>query len=289
LPVAGPSFTLPPYGLESVVEWRTGDAPHWQNGVEWQTVCADTNSTYDECVTGNAVGDGAPVSEPPAKDPTASLGTYGATPFTVFAEIDCSAVGFYEGSTDIVEDAFARDESRRLEEIFWTGIVAGTADLALPHLMDTTPIVVTGDGGADVTLQMVTTVVTGGTSAAIALGLLEDAFADCYGGTGILHVTPLVAELLAEAHLLVPDGDQLFTVAGNRVVIGRGYPGTGPDGGAGNWMVITPQIFGYRSDIRSFEQETTLDRSVNTVHAIAERTYLLGYDCCLFAVSVSIT
>ena len=54
------------------------------------------------------------------------------------------------------------------------------------------------------------------------------------------------------------------------------------------WIYATPPVFGYRSDVRTFERETTLDRSVNTVKAVAERNYLLGYDCCLVAVPVSL-
>lgn len=286
LNVAPPSFTLPPYTLESVVEWRDGDR-HWKAGVQWQDICPDSESTYDECVEGNA-REGVPLlAEPPAKSATAEIQTWGATPWTLYSQVDCSAVGFYESSLELVEEVFQRDEARRMEEVFWTGVVAGNADIALPHLMDTTAVSVTGDGGADAILQMATTVVTGtATPAEVALGLLEQAFAACYPGTGILHVTPATAALLAEAMQLVVKGNRLFTVNGNRVVIGRGYPGTGPAGQAGNWMVITPPIFGYRTDLVSFPRESTLDRNVNTVHAIAERTYLLAYDCCLLAIPV---
>jgi hypothetical protein len=54
-------------------------------------------------------------------------------------------------------------------------------------------------------------------------------------------------------------------------------------------MYMTPPIFGYRSDVRTFPRVETMDRSVNTVFAIAERNYLLGYDCCLHAVPVALT
>jgi hypothetical protein len=62
------------------------------------------------------------------------------------------------------------------------------------------------------------------------------------------------------------------------------------------WIYGTGPVFGYRGmepgpdgqltdqyDIRDW-----LDRSENTMKVIAERTYLLGYDCCLFAVAVSL-
>ena len=50
---------------------------------------------------------------------------------------------------------------------------------------------------------------------------------------------------------------------------------------------MTPPIFAYRTNPRVFSRETTLDRTVNTVEAIAERTYLLGFDCCLFGIAVN--
>jgi hypothetical protein len=283
---SGSSFTLPPYSLESVVEWRDDSDRHWRAGIEWQKACPGSDSTYDECVVELVAGDDDVIADPPPKTSTTEIQTYGASAWTLYSLVECSAVAFYEGSREIVEDVFRQDEIRRMENVFWTGAVGGQAGFAVPHLMDTTETVTVSDPAL---IQMATTVVTGGTSVELALGLLEKAFADCYPGEGVLHVNPTVASLLQEAYLLVRDGDGLYTVNGNRVVIGRGYPGTGPSGQAGNWMVITPPVFGYRSDITVMEQETTLNRAVNTVQAIAERTYLLAYDCCLFAISVPTT
>lgn len=283
----GSSFTLPPYSLESVVEWREDADRHWRAGIEWQKVCPGSSSTYDECVVELVAGDDDDIPAPPPKTATAEIELYGASAWTLYSLVECSAVGFYEGSRDLVEEVFRQDEVRRMEATFWTGVVGGQSNFAVPHLMDASGTVTTSDQAI---LQMATTTITGtGYTAEVALGLLEKAFADCYPGVGVLHVNPLVADLLQEAYLLVKDGDALYTVNGNRVVIGRGYPGTGPSGEAGNWMVITPPVFGYRSDVTVMEQESTLNREVNTVQAIAERTYLLAYDCCLIAISVSTT
>ncbi len=73
---------------------------------------------------------------------------------------------------------------------------------------------------------------------------------------------------------------------------GGGYPGTAPDGSAPaygvNWMYITGAVFGYRSGIKlNGTKIEHFDRSVNTLKVIAERTYVLGWDCCQFGVAVS--
>lgn len=295
--VERPGFTLPPYSLTSVVDWRDGDQ-HWKAGVEWETVCGDADSTYDECVivqatSGASTGTPVPFPQPPAKAFTGQRENYGATPFTLYAEVDCSAVGFYDDSTEWVRELFERTEHKELEKVFATGVVAGQALAQFPHLMSDVPI---GDAEADgsiVKLQLAATVVTGAASCIeVALGLLESAFADCHSGAGILHTPNELIPLMDRAYLLERDGDVLRTTNGSRVVAGTGYPGASPAGVLADdvrWLYMTPEIFGYRSEIRTFERETTLDRSVNTVKAIAERTYVLGYDCCLVAVPVSLT
>jgi hypothetical protein len=295
--VEPPGFTPRPYGLSSVVQWRDGDR-HWQAGVEWQTVCGDAGSTYDECViigatSGAVTGDPVPFPTPPAKTFTATMETFGATPFTVFAQVDCSAVGFYDDSTEYARQVFTEHESTVLEQIFATGIVAGVANVQYPHLQANAAVEIAEPGNRVVTLQQAVTVVTGGTVCVeVALGLLEAELARCHPGQGIIHVSIDLIALLDNAYLLERVGDQLLTGAGNIVVPGAGYVGAAPDGTftAGvRWMYATPPVFGYRSDVRVMPPESTLDRTDNTVMAIIERNYVLGYDCCLVAVPVSLT
>lgn len=290
-------FELPPYSLTSVVDWRDGDR-HWKAGVEWETVCGESGSTYDECVivgatTGAVTGSPVPFPDPAPKAATATRQNFGATPFTIFAEVDCSSVGFYEDSTAWVEQVFERTEAKELESIFFSGNVDGALLAQFPHLQSNVPITDVEANGNLIKLQLAATVVTGAASCIeVALGLLESAFADCYSGRGIIHAPNELIPLMDRAYLLNKVGDRLLTTNGNRVVAGTGYPGSAPDGTVVadvRWLYMTPPIFGYRSEIRTFERETTLDRSVNTVKAIAERTYVLGYDCCLVAVPVSLT
>jgi hypothetical protein len=82
----------------------------------------------------------------------------------------------------------------------------------------------------------------------------------------------------------------MTTKNGNKVAIGGGYPGSGPDGAprAANttWLYATGNVFGYRSNVRvrAPQGAESIDRSNNTIKMIAERTYVLGWDCCHFAV-----
>lgn len=289
LPVKPPGFTLPPYGLLTAVEMRGSDDVHWQGGVEWQTVCGGGGTTYDECVWLNATT-GLVITGAVPKVPTADMSTWGATPFTVYEEIDCSPVGFYDDSEKRVREVFLRNEQYKVEQVFWTGAVGGQSPAQYPHLASTSTVVATEASGFTVTLQNATTTITGtGLCAQAALGALEGAFADCYRGTGVIHVPVDLIPYFDEAYLLHREGNRLVTTNGNTVVAGSGYPGTSPAGAVTAdhlWIYMTPPVFAYRSNIRVFSRETTLDRSVNTVKAIAERNYVLGYDCCLVGIAV---
>jgi hypothetical protein len=289
--VAPADFTPTPFGLESVVQWRDGDS-HWQAGVEWQAICGDASTTFDECVLNNAVT-GTGIAEPEPKEGNATLSTFGATPFTVVGQVDCSAVGFYEDSTAWAEQVLLRNEMFEVERAFWTGVAGVSNDVVYPHLAADTELVDAEAGASEVTLQLAATVVTGtATCVEVALGLLEESFADCYRGTGIIHVPIAILPLMEDGWLVTDVDGRLMTRAGNLVAVSGGYTGSGPDGALAEgvrWMYMTPPIFGYRSDVRTFPRVETMDRSVNTVFAIAERNYLLGYDCCLHAVPVALT
>jgi hypothetical protein len=53
-------------------------------------------------------------------------------------------------------------------------------------------------------------------------------------------------------------------------------------------MYATGAVFYFRGDVMVNPRAESLDRSVNTVKMIAERTYVLGWDCCHFAVQTSL-
>lgn len=296
--VPPPVYTPSPYGLLSVVDFRDNSDPHWQAGVSWEDVCGGAGTWSDYCLTSAPAVTGAGQVIP--KSATTTRSQWGAVPFTAYVEVDCAPVDFYENQDDVVTAAMARYASYQVERAFWTGVsfdrnnTGGYANAVLPHLASNAVIKDTVTGSlVQATLQQAATVVTGvGVNIVMALGLLEGALAQCLNGVGIIHVPQSVAPVMAGLGLIRVNGQQMYTINGNKVAIGAGYPGTGPDGslpGSGKgWIYATGPIFGYQSDGRLLTADgASVDRSLNTVKAIAERNYLFGFDCCLLAVLVN--
>lgn len=274
-----------PFGIFTVVDERPVDDPHLLQGVEYQPLCGGAGTTFDYCVTG---GPG------PGFYPTASRQMRAATPFTVFSELQCSPVGdTWDQAYKDVTDILATTEQYQVERALWTGEVGGLANQMYPHLAAnaavTAPIVA---GGLTTTLQTQAVIVSGGpVSAATGIGLLEGALGACYDGVGVLHVPETAIPALANLNMIFRDGKNLRTHNGNLVVAGAGYTGTSPAGVSPTpgttWMYATGQFFLYRGSIKTFTRESSLNRATNTFTAVAQRTFVLGWDCCHFAVQIN--
>jgi hypothetical protein len=285
--VDGPDFEPLPYALWDAVEQRSPGDPHWQNGVTWQEWCPQVPDTlYDECIAVTGTGSPPPFPTLPAGGNVIQRNR-GATPFTVYAEFDCSPVGLAD--MDLARTAIGRLESYAVENAFWTGLVGGVANIAFPHLAANAQVL----DSQNIILQSAATQAVTGTGVDVtdALGQLEAQLAACYGGRGVIHI-PRRALPTFQAWTLVHDeGGKLYTAAGNLVVPGGGYPGTAPDGSAPaagqSWIYATGQMFGYRSDVTSYPVPESLDKRTNTIHSIAQRTYVLGYECCLIAAQIA--
>jgi hypothetical protein len=251
-------------------------------GITYEVVCPAASLTYDPCLAVTGVGSAPP---PPAKAATSDTSLRGATAFTAFEEIDCSPLGFYDDAIPKATDALTRSEMYQVENAFWTG-QAGGQQVVWPHLAAVSPLVVDG-------IVMQTAAVTGAGVAldpVEGLGILESKLAACYDGVGVIHLPIELLPALKTHSLIERQGAQLRTTAGNLVALGAGYPGTGPSGQTTSgalWMYATGAVFAYRSDIRSFPKEQSFDRNVNTVKAVAERTYVIGWDCCHFGVPIT--
>lgn len=296
--VGAPTKETLAYGLFSVVETRQPtDAEgrtsrRWEAGVTWMNTCPDADTTYETCVLGNALG--IPVTGMASPDPkaaTAARSLWGATPFTVQVEVDCSPPGFWEQSDDVIAQVMGEAEQETVEAVFASGTVNGTANLAFPHLSGGGSLV--DDSGA--TLQLVTANI-GPTGAGVldvveALGRMDQALSSCVKGVGVIHVPAVLIAHLKANHLLELRDGTYYSPAGHKIAVGAGYTGANPGGvltDGVSWMYGTGPVFMYRSRGRFIgDKKEQFDHSVDTLKRIYERTYLLGYDCCLFGVAVS--
>lgn len=282
------------YGLLSVVEDRSADSTKWKNGVTWVNVCPDINSTYEACIQGNAAG--VPVTglaTPPTKTATSVRSIWGATPFTLKEQIDCSPPGFWEDADEFVAKAFDEAEEVGVAEVFFSGTVGGVANLQFPHLAAAGTLVDNVPGGATLQLQTASLAPSGNGSLDVveALGKLEQALGACVHGKGIIHVAAELVPHLKANHLLEERDGGYYTCNGNRLAASPGYSGASPTGVVQvgvSWMYGTGPVFLYKGRPRFIGTEAeSLDRTVDTLRRLYERTYVIGYDCCLFAVPVS--
>lgn len=282
-----PAFTPLPHGLLDVAQPINPGDSHWQNGITYQTRCINSGATtYDDCIAITGSGDDSP-PPPEDKEATTTLELRGATAFTVYTKFDCAPVGIDDAQA-IATDALAQSEPWQVERAFWSG-VAGGQSIVYPHLAADAEVT-DGDG---IIIQTAADAVTGGPyDIACGLGLLEQELADCYGGVGVIHVPRRVLPTLC-AHNLVyyNDDNELVTKNGNLVAVGVGYSGTSPAGADAaemceSWIYATGAVFVYSGSVRVHNVRDSIDRAENTVEMIAERTYVIGWDCCHIAVHI---
>jgi hypothetical protein len=292
--VEGPSFTKLPYGLWDSIQQPTPQGSHWQNGITWVDRCPTGDTAMDECIAVTGTG-GAPSAQQTLAGNVVQTNR-GATSFTIYTEFDCSPVGLTDAAT-IAATSLDQVEDWQVERAFWTGVAGKSGGVGtttvFPHLAANTAL---SDNAAIVLQPAASVVATGsGDDVAITLGELEAALDDCYHGEGILHMTREAASTFFAWKLLEDDDNDpnvLRTRSGHRVVLGSGYTGSGPDGAAApagtSWIYGTGAVFGYRSAIDMPTTPQSFDRVENTYHLIAQRTYVLGFECCLFAARVNL-
>lgn len=279
--VAAPPFAPHRYGLFSVADFPTTSDTHWRAGVEAQpNPCDEAHTTVDDCPTGVS----------PTKTATSDgFLSWGATPFTVYAEIPCSPVGYYPEVEARTITALRNGEGRAVERVVWTGSPTVTGTI-YPHLAENTAY---SEFGA--ILQSAATVAVTGTPGLVrAVGALEGYLGECYGGEGVIHIPMEAVSPMGAYGLLIRDGDRLRTWAGNRVAVYASNNREGPTGvepAAGlAWLYATGAVSIRRSDIEQASKVgEALDRSNNTMKYVAERTYVVNWDCCHGAVQTDLT
>lgn len=288
--VPAPAFTPRPFGLLSTLaaETRTPSSPHWQTGVTYDSVCALGATTYDECFAVSGSGS-ASAGPPPSKAATTNMEHRGATAFVVYTSVDCSPVGFWDDVDAIGARSLTQAEQFQVERAFWTGLAAGQP-VVFPHLAENAAVV----DEQGIVLQTAATVVVSGSTAldvVEGMGRLEAALGACYDGVGVIHVPLVLEPALANAGLLVREGQRYRTPAGNVVVLGAGYTGSSPAGvesSSSAWVYATGAMFAYRGPLQVVRPSDAFDRSANNVRTLAERAFLLGWECCHLAVNITV-
>lgn len=207
-------------------------------------------------------------------------------PFMVFATLQCGSVGYTtDEMNSLVMDRLRGVEQAVVEEVFSTSTFGQS------------PGLITGDG--------ITTVTGAGDSVVHVLSELERA-RYCgftgntaqYGRPGVLHVAIPVLNALKAEHVIEFDGTRWRTPMGTVVSAGC-YANNDPAGVAPAdgvfWMYLTGETTIWRSsdqfvmeNIRQSSPEGTLDRVTNQYMMLAEREYVVTYECGGFAKPVTL-
>lgn len=277
--VPGPKYTPSRYGLLTVAEPITPEDGHWEGGITWDdNICSDIHSTVEYCPV--------PVSGFTPKILDRDFQSCCADPFTVYASYDCPPIGkTAKDAFDIAKERLLIREEREVERVFWTGI-SEEGTVVNPSLAfgnsecGDGPINLTGSGGP--------------VGVIASMAVLESALGDCVPGTGVIHANYGLASFLAANKLIFQRDDAWYTITGQRLAIGAGYPGVGPaniPATAGTtWLFASGPVVVYRSEIFLTPErfKESLDAKLNSVQIYAERVYALGWSCCLFCVQVSL-
>lgn len=277
VPVAKPTASMPlRYGLFQAAIGPLDLPVHGRNGgVHYETALCGEGFGYDvECIADQD-------SKAAAWTENGST-TVRGYPFIVFATMQCGSVGYtFEEERALILERLKGVEQSVVEEVFSTSTFGQQ------------PGLITGDG--------ITTVTGAGDSVVNVLSELERA-RYCgftgnltqYGPPGILHVAIPVLNELKSQHVIEFDGTRWRTPMGT-VVSGGCYANNDPAGAAPAdgvfWMYLTGQTTIWRtpdSQVQIAPVEGSLDRTTNQYMMLAEREYVVTYECGGFAKPVTL-
>jgi hypothetical protein len=111
------------------------------------------------------------------------------------------------------------------------------------------------------------------TTAAEALGTMEEALGNGYAGVGVIHMGPLVATFLLAEQLIYQEGGKFFTHLGTKVAVGTGY--------GSMKMYGTGEVTLYRGAKQVVDVPDTAN---NVATVLAERVYVAVADCVVYKI-----
>lgn len=254
------------YGLFSVAEIDESVDPHaWLGGVQFITGnCGQAVGYEVNCAPSLA-------AKTFANEPSYEV----ATPFVVYAGRLCGTVGFTEQESQrLTFNKLKAFEQSVVENVFSRQLFGQSPGLS-----------------NNPSAQVVT--VAAGINFAEAIGRLEAAFYANYGYAGVIHAPFQAGMHMASQHLLFPDSEHPLpgnqrvwrTESGSAVSIGN-YAGNSvldvaPVAGH-QWIYMTPPVKIWRqSDAQVFVSpiEGSLNRATNQETWLAERSYVMGFEC----------
>ena len=244
------------FGLFSQVAPRITDVQgvssedHWRLGVQWiSQSCANAKTTTGPCIDDEVA--------PLTPDKYCSVSQF--DPFTVYAYNDDSVPGFT--MDEDLANAIAR-------------LTNGEQTAAESHLWDLMTAAI-GVNLVDLTANELW----------YGLGYVEQVLAETYGGQGVIHMSRLTATMLSDQ--LHTEGGRLFTVMGTPVVAGGGYDQVGSSAPSTGMIYGSGPLVLYRGDVDT--RQSALDRSVNKASIVAQRDYVLGWDCVTVGAEVTLS
>ena len=201
----------------------------------------------------------------PTKEFTEGLGYTGGDPYWLYAQVRCGTVGRTPSEiTDGIRRVLVGGEQTAVENVVWTG-----GDFATEPALTSAAGVVT------------VTPLAAGSGAALAA--LEASFYAAYGYQGTIHVNTAAYAALTDYVDRQGGAGVLTTELNSKVSYGAGYGIDGPLGVAPAagfvWAFMTPPVTVRRSEIIVPDVLSTLDRTLNQYHALAERVYLHTWSC----------
>lgn len=260
-PVAAPPVVPYRYGLFSVVSPRNAEvAPngaideHWRAGVVWESqACKGGGVTQGACID-----PGGPIFADPVTDsPWCNRMQF--DPFTVY-EYNTDSIPGYTLDQHMAQtvERLVNNEQRLVEETFLQ--IVNDCASADPN---TSPSLI------DYSLEF-------------SLGYLEQFLATNYGGTGVIYMSRQAATMLWEN--LRVEGARLVTTTGTPVVAYGGYQVMSVPPNVISTMFATGTPVMYRGDIDV--REAAINKAINEVSYIAQRDYVVGFDCVCMAAGV---
>lgn len=267
LPRKAPGHSL----LDAAVDLTPADR-HWEGGITWDPEDGCATIQYWDPTCGVVQDDKEAVVD---LDP--GLGVF--TPFVIYTTVECQVTPKnYPMLVDQVRNRLEAGTPKALEYEFWSG----SMDLGNFSLAGSTPNAdgTEADACGGILNQTYATPVA--VNPEVALLQLGQALANCgTGARGVLHAPAYLAETWALRRYVVEDENGVLRTRGRGdvVVVGSGYPGTGPNGNGSatptsgtSWAYATGPIGVLLGEIffPSAEPEV-VNRATNVVRVTAER------------------